>query len=81
MSAYFVPLISRPTIVDMPGEYLTRAGERVVIETVTTKLAGFCSGHYSDSGITEQWHKTGRILATSETPNDIVIRAPKQDQA
>ena len=33
-----------------------------------------CVGQYASSGIAERWHKTGRIMATSETANDIVKR-------
>lgn len=72
MSMYYLPLITLPALIEAPGEYLTRDGELVVIEKVSSKLGDTCAGYYKASGIPERWHKTGRILASSETPNDIV---------
>ena len=70
-SGYFLPLLGLPTIVTGPGTYLTRNGATVTIESASARNDLRCYGHYS-SGVREGWHKSGRILATSETANDIV---------
>lgn len=75
MSAYFAPLVSLPVVIDDSGEYITRSGERVYIERASSRHDFGCVGHYADCGTSERWHKSGRILAASETPNDIVRRA------
>lgn len=74
MSIYFIPLFSLPTIIEGPGDYLTRGGERVTIERTSARHDLNCVGHYTECGTAERWHKTGRIMATSETRNDIVKR-------
>lgn len=74
MTTYFIPLFSLPAIVNEPGEYLTRGGERVMVERVSARHDFNCVGQYASSSIAERWHKTGRIMATSETANDIVKR-------
>lgn len=75
MSIYFIPLFILPEIVDGPGEYLTRCGDRVTIDRASTRHDFGCVGSYALCGTAERWHKTGRIFATSETRNDIVQRA------
>lgn len=72
---YFVPVLSKPTTVTAPGDYLTRNGDRVHVEQVSKHHDFGCTGHYKECGTREGWHKSGRILATSETPNDIVSPA------
>ena len=72
-SAYFAPLVTRPVIITEPGTYITRCGERVTIETVSTRHDFGCRGVYSN-GIVERWHKSGRIFAGVETQNDIIRR-------
>lgn len=74
MTTYFIPLFSLPAIVVEPGHYLTRAGESVQVERISSRHDFNCIGRYSSSGTAERWHKTGRIMATSETVNDIVKR-------
>ena len=74
MTTYFIPLFYLPTIVVEPGHYLPRAGERVLVERVSSRHDFNCTGRYASCGTAERWHKTGRIMATSETPNDIVKR-------
>jgi len=74
MSIYFIPLFSLPTIIEEPVDYITRCGERVTIERTSARNDFNCVGHYSECGTAEQWHKTGRIMASSETLNDIVKR-------
>jgi len=72
MSAYFAPIVSRPTVITAPGEYTTRSGERVTV-TKTSRLNDFdCFGVYADSGIAERWHRSGRLYAGVESRNDIV---------
>lgn len=70
-SAYFAPLVLLPVIVTEPGRYQTRRGESVVIESVSRRHDFRCVGYYGED-ILEGWHKSGRVLATSETDNDIV---------
>lgn len=76
MSVYFIPLFTLPDIIDAPGEYLTRGGDRVMIDCASTRHNYGCVGSYLVCGTAEKWHKSGRILATSETRNDIVCKAP-----
>lgn len=69
-------------IVTAPGEYLTRCGERVTIESVEMCPSGtrpkwhsFAAvGSYSN-GVPERWHCTGRVHVYTECKNDIVARA------
>lgn len=75
MSAYFVPLLSCPVVIDELGEYITRSGERVYIERVSSRHDFGCTGYYADCSTPERWHKSGRISAGSETSNDVVRRA------
>ena len=70
-AGYYLPLLTLPTIVTGPGSYLARCGATVTIESASTRNDLRCYGHYS-SGVREGWHKSGRILATSQTANDIV---------
>ena len=70
-AGYYLPLLTLPTIVTGPGTYLTRNGATVTIESASTRNDLRCYGAYSN-GVREGWHKSGRILATSETANDIV---------
>ena len=70
-AGYYLPLLTLPTIVTGPGSYLTRNGATVTIESASTRNDLRCYGAYSN-GVREGWHKSGRILATSETANDIV---------
>ncbi|MFL1449248.1 hypothetical protein ACI77O_12705 [Pseudomonas tritici] len=75
MSAYYLPLMALPVVVLEPGQYMTRSGERVTVEKVSSKHDNECIGFYTDSGTAERWHKSGRILATTETGNDLISRA------
>ena len=78
MSVYFIPLFTLPDIIDAPGEYLTRGGDRVMIDRASTRHDYGCVGSYVACGTADKWHKSGRILATSETRNDIVQKAPSE---
>lgn len=69
--AYFAPLVSLPRVITAPGEYLTRAGERVTICKVSPRQDFGCEGIYAKGG-DEAWHKTGRLFAGRECRNDIV---------
>jgi hypothetical protein len=73
-SAYFASLVNRPVVIKEAGSYITRSGEVVQISMVSTNHNLGCKGTYS-SGVSEAWHKSGRILSTSETANDIVAMA------
>ena len=71
------PLILLPAIIDAPGEYITRRGERVDLDSVSARHRFACAGRYRGSGIIEHWHKSGRLLVSRETANDIVGRADR----
>jgi hypothetical protein len=70
-SAYYAPLVLLPAIVTEPGSYLTRCGETVTVTAVSIRHDHGCKGTYSN-GVSEGWHKSGRIFAGQETANDIV---------
>jgi len=76
-SSYFVPLLFLPTVIAGPGQYRTRCGEIVSIRASSTRHDHGCVGTYSD-GVPEGWHKSGRILASRETINDIIGPVPDQ---
>lgn len=71
MSAYFAPLVLLPTVIKAPGQYLTRAGDLVTIDRTSQRHDFGCVGRYAD-GIGEQWHRSGRIYASTATANDII---------
>lgn len=64
-------LVNKEVIITAPGFYRTRGGDRVEIILVSERQDFGCLGHYDD-GVPERWHKSGRILASRETQNDIV---------
>ena len=62
-----------PTVIDSQGEYITRSGEVVEVTDV--------SGHHwkhgrHQNGISETWHRSGRIFSGRETENDIIRKKP-----
>lgn len=74
-SAYFAPLVTLADIITEAGDYVTRAGERVTIEQVSTRHDFMCVGYYHDADRTRDgWHKSGRIYASKETQCDVVAR-------
>lgn len=73
-SAYFAPLVLLPTIIIAPGRYKTRRGDTVAISHASKRHDFGCAGTYAD-GVREAWHRSGRLLAARETPNDIVSPA------
>lgn len=75
MSAYCYPLIFQEVIIDKPGEYLTRGGERVTIDHASSRHDFGCSGRYAGCSTQDHWHKSGRIFAGAKSQNDIVARA------
>lgn len=75
MSLYVYPLIFLPVVIDGPGDYLTRGGERVAISHASTRHDFQCTGSYSTCGTNDGWHKSGRLFAGPESRNDIVARA------
>jgi hypothetical protein len=72
-SAYFASLVALPTIIDQPGEYLTRAGEVVRIGDVSAAHDFGCIGTYH-CGPEDHWHRSGRLYASSLSRNDIVSK-------
>jgi len=68
-----------PLIVDGPGTYVTRGGDLVTVEAISTHRSyGYqnrADGHYSN-GIRETWScRGGRVLPYGESCNDIVSKA------
>lgn len=74
-----------PVIIDAPGDYVTRDGDRVTIREVRDAVPGTTSFGASGSvwrsmkGITrarghDVWHVSGRHLVSRESPLDIVGR-------
>jgi hypothetical protein len=72
-SGYFAPLVLLQEVITQPGNYVTRCGETVKVETASRKHQFACHGSYPN-GISESWHRSGRILASRETDNDIVSK-------
>lgn len=70
-SQNFVSFILMPTIIDSPGDYITRGGEVVQVMEVSSRHDFKCRGEYSN-GIPEGWHKTGRIYFGQFSDNDII---------
>lgn len=73
-SSYFVPLFSKPVLVDAPGEYVTRSGEKVTVQKVSTAHNFGCRGTYAN-GAHERWHKSGCLFSSWPSPHDLVSRA------
>jgi len=73
-SAYFAPFVSFPVVILAPGRYLTRCGETVTVDAVSSRHDFACVGAY-DNGVRERWHKSGRLFAGRETANDIIRMA------
>jgi hypothetical protein len=72
-SGYFAPLVTAPTIIDAPGEYVTRCGEIVTVVRTSGEHSFSCTGTYSN-GMIEGWHKSGRLYSDKRCDNDIVAR-------
>lgn len=72
-AAYFAPFVVLPTVIDGPGQYVTRCGEIVEISQASNRHDFGCAGAYSNS-VGERWHKSGRLFASRETVNDVVAR-------
>lgn len=74
-SAYYWPFVLLPVVLVAPGRYLTRGGDVVTVNTVSTRHDHGCRGVYP-CGTPEGWHKSGRIYAGMLSANDIVSAAP-----
>ena len=74
-SSYYAPLVVLPVIITTPGEYITRGGERVTISKTSSLNDHGCVGVYAVNGISDAWHRSGRIYAGMESLNDIVREA------
>lgn len=70
-SAYFASFVNLPVIIREPGKYVTRNGQTVIIEEVSSRHDFGCRGSY-DGIIPEQWHKSGRLYKGVLSNNDIV---------
>ncbi|MFL1449187.1 hypothetical protein ACI77O_12400 [Pseudomonas tritici] len=75
MSLFNYPLIFLPVVITEPGEYLTRCGDTVTVATVSDRHDLNNKGSYNACGTDDSWHKSGRILGSRETANDIICRA------
>lgn len=71
---WFSSLVVLPVVVDAPGEYLTRGGERVRVTEVSTKPAFACRGEYPN-GTRDAWHRSGRLYFGTLSLNDLVAKA------
>ncbi len=71
---YFAPLVTLPSVITEAGTYVTRKGEYVTIERVSKRHDFKCQGYYPD-GTIEDWHKSGRLYASTTCDNDIVAKA------
>lgn len=71
---WFASLAPLPTIIDAPGEYITRCGETVRVTVASSTQAFACVGWYSNN-VGEAWHKSGRLYFGRECNNDIVRKA------
>jgi hypothetical protein len=72
-SGYMWPLVTLPVVIDGPGYYVTRSGEVVTVAKPSLKHAFDCIGAYGND-VAESWHKSGRLLASRETANDVVAK-------
>lgn len=73
-AGWFAAFVVLPVVITGPGQYVTRSGEVVTVAQASSRHAFECRGAYSD-GVSEAWHKSGRLLFGSETANDIVRAA------
>lgn len=68
----FTSLVPLPVIIDSPGWYETRRGERVHMRSSTNSPTSMgCIGRY-EGGPCDGWHRSGRLYCTAESQNDIV---------
>lgn len=75
-SQYMIPLFSLPAVITEPGIYLTRGHELVDIKRVSSRHDFGCEGSYIEHNIVDTFHKSGRLYATVESNNDILMRVP-----
>jgi len=68
---YFAPLTLLPSVINEFGDYLTRSGEIVTIMSLSSS-SDFKNLGVHETGVLAAWHRSGRILTSSETSNDIV---------
>lgn len=74
-AGWWMSLVTLPVVIDSPGDYVTRCGELVLIDLVSTKHNFGCVGIYA-SGQTDRWHKSGRLYFDVLSDNDIVSKLP-----
>lgn len=72
-------LVVMPTLIDAPGAYITRCGERVEVKVASPRSKFECAGFYAN-GVRESWHRSGRLYFGQECANDIVSKAPAAEQ-
>ena len=61
-----------PTIITGPGRYITRCGEVVTIDFVVPMKCFYSAhGNYAN-GVKERWDRTGRLLPSTLSDNDVV---------
>lgn len=70
-SAYFASFVTLPIVIDRPGLYRTRSGDRAQVTAASQRNDFGCVGRYV-GGPDERWHRSGRIFAGRETVNDVV---------
>lgn len=70
-----ISIFAMPDIITEPGQYKTREGATVTVTRINKMRRFGCVGHY-EGGLIENWHRSGRILESRETTNDIVEKIP-----
>ena len=69
----FIPtaFITMPRIITGPGQYITRGGETITIDSMLDCRFYGAVGRYS-CGTNEKWGISGRIFAGMTSNNDVV---------
>jgi len=71
----FTPINLLPVVITAPGQYETRRGEIVTVDTTAGKGAHRRNWHGRyENGVAESWHSSGRLYAGQTCANDIVRR-------
>lgn len=73
-----ISLEALPTVIDGPGDYVTRAGGRIKISGPANKDGTqWWAGTYGPRHrIEDAWHCSGRVFRIGSSPNDVVSKAP-----
>ena len=72
--ALFCAFLTLPDVITSAGEYITRGGERVMVNAPSSRHEFGCRGTYP-CGVRDSWHKSGRLYFSGVSANDIVRAA------